>query len=173
MHLRERAAIGLSGTGTGLVRICLAGGIGLITPVGRNSPGTLCTLDMPRSLQSRCMCVPPPDSGSPSASTVRLPMKACPLFFGIGIEFAANPAPIGTCGMLRVGVEATARGMNPPIFTVAPIMPTAMVSAVWPISASLAESAFPVSSAVGGGGIYEATAAVMKSCGQSSVPTYG
>lgn len=163
MHLRESAAIGLSGTGMGLVNICFAGGIGLMTPVGRNSPGTLCTLAIPRSLQSRCRCVPPPERGNPSASTVRLPMNACPLFFGIGRELAANPAPIGICGMLRVGVEATARGINPPILTVAPNMPTAIVNAVCPISASLAESALPVSSAVGGGGINEATAAVIKS----------
>ena len=32
--------------------------------------------------------------------------------------------------MLRVGVDATARGMKPPILTVAPSIPTAIVSTV-------------------------------------------
>ena len=75
-----------------------------MTPVGRNMPGTLCTLGMPTSLQSRCRCAPPPEKGIPSASTVRLPMKAWPLFLGIAAEGAAQPAPMGMCGMLRVGV---------------------------------------------------------------------
>ena len=87
--------MGLRGTGTGLVSICLAVGIGLMTPVGRNMPGTLCTLGMPTSLQSRCRCAPPPEKGIPSASTVRLPMKVWPLFLGIAAVGAAQPAPMG------------------------------------------------------------------------------
>ena len=142
-----------------------------MTPVGRNMPGTLCTLGMPTSLQSRCRCAPPPEKGIPSASTVKLPMKAWPLFLGIAAEGAAQPAPMGMCGMLRVGVDATARGMKPPILTVAPSIPTAIVSTVWPTSASFALSASPVCSAVGGGGMNEETAAAMKSCGRRRTPT--
>ena len=78
--------------------------------------------------------------------------EAWPLFLGIAAEGAAQPAPMGMCGMLRVGVDATARGMKPPILTVAPSIPTAIVSTVWPTSASFALSASPVCSAVGGGG---------------------
>lgn len=73
--------------------------------------------------------------------------------------------------MLRVGVDATARGMKPPILTVAPSIPTAIVSTVWPTSASFALSASPVCSAVGGGGMNEETAAAMKSCGRRRTPT--
>ena len=68
---------------------------------------------MPTSLQSRCRCAPPPEKGIPSASTVRLPMKAWPLFLGIAAEGAAQPAPHGDvrdaprgCGCNRAGDEA-------------------------------------------------------------------
>lgn len=78
---------------------------------------------------------------------------------------------MGMCGMLRVGVDATARGMKPPILTVAPSIPTAIVSTVWPTSASFALSASPVCSAVGGGGILaidmDGQANLTESCGLS------
>ena len=62
--------------------------------------------------------------------------------------------------------------MSPsPILTVAPSIPTAIISTVWPTSASFALSASPVCSAVGGGGMNEETAAAMKSCGRRRTPT--
>lgn len=69
----------------------------------------------------------------------------------IGLLFAAGLLALWFVGiLLRVGVDATARGMKPPILTVAPSIPTAIVSTVCPTSASFALSASSVCSAVGG-----------------------
>ena len=83
----------------------------------------------------------------------------------IGLLFAAGLLALWFVGiLLRVGVDATARGMKPPILTVAPSIPTAIVSTVCPTSASFALSASSVCSAVGGGGMNDDMAAAMKSC---------